>query len=311
MTITGNEKQAILYVVTNKLNKLQYFGIIHKEGKTIQQRFDDHARGVGGRYLFKAIQEFGVENFTIEEIERGELEYIRQREVEETANTLFVHGKGYNGNCGKCIILNDEMWSKKIANTNQETRVPKWKETYNENRHKHDYSRDANFLEKQEQNNYSKIRGKTKHECERLQKLADSNKQKWQQPTETMILGKIKSIKTNRLKTEEEKRKIIEKQIVTRKLKREQGLYTTSPCIWITPIGTFKNAEEGAVKFGIGVTTFKTWCTNNKQILKRHHKHNENILTEWDNLFTHDIGFKVIRQTKTPKINKNWNTFLN
>jgi len=310
MTITGNEKQAILYVVTNKLNKLQYFGIIHKEGKTIQQRFEDHARGAGGRYLFKAIQEFGVENFTIEEIERGELEYIRQREIEETANTLFVQGKGYNGNCGKCIILNDEMWVRKIANTDQEIRVPKWKETYNKNRHEHDYSRDAIFLEKQEQNNYSKIRGKTKHECERLQKLADSNKQKWQQPTETMIQGKIKSIKTNRLKTEEEKRKIIEKQIAARKLKREQGLYTTSPCTWFTPIGTFKNAEEGAIKFGIGVATFKTWCINNKQILKRHHKHNENILPEWDNLFTHDIGFKVIRQTKTPKINKNWNIFL-
>jgi len=310
MTITGNEKQAILYVVTNKLNRLQYFGIIHKEGKTIQQRFEDHARGVGGRYLFKAIQEFGVENFTIEEIERGELEYIRQREIEETANTLFVHDKGYNGNCGKCIILNEEMWVRKIANTNQETRVPKWKETYNKNRYKHDYSRDANFLEKQEQNNYSKIRGKTKHECERLQKLADSNKQKWQQPTESMILGKIKSIETNKKKSAEEKQIIQDKQNAARKLKQEQGLYTTSPCTWFTPIGTFKTAEEGAVKFGIGVATFKTWCVNNKQILKRHHKHNENILSEWDNLYTHDIGFKVIRQTKTSKINKNWNTFL-
>jgi hypothetical protein len=311
MIITSNKKQAILYVVTNKINGLQYFGIIHKEGKTIQQRFEDHQQGRGGKFLYKAMQEFGKQNFIIEEIERGDLEYICQREVEETSNTLYAHGKGYNGNCGKCIILDNEMWERKIANTNQEVRVPRWKETYNKNRHKHDYSRDANFLEKQEQNNYSKIRGKTKHESERLQKLSVSNKQKWQQPTETMILGKIKSIETNKLKSEEEKRKIIEKQIATKKQKWEQGVCVTSPCTWFTPIGSFKNAEEGAMKFGIGVSTFATWCRKNKQILKRYHKHNENILSEWDNLFTHDIGFKVIKQTKTPKINKNWNTFLN
>lgn len=311
MSIAGNEPQAILYVVVNKINNLKYYGIIHKKDKTIQQRFEDHAQGKGGVFLYQAMQEHGVENFYIEEIERGPLDFIRIRETEETANTLFVHGAGYNGNCGKCIVLNDEMKRKRIDNIDQQTRTKKWKETYTANKELHDYSRDEEYLEKQEKNNYSKVRGKTKAVCERLQKLSQSNKQKWETPTDKMINGKIKSIQTNRNKTDDEKRAILNKQKETRRIKREQGLITTSPYTWISPIGTYRDAEAGAAALGIGVATFVNWCKKNKQILKRHHKHNENILQEWDGKFTHDIGFKAIKQLKTKPINKNWNMFLN
>jgi hypothetical protein len=299
MNITGNKK-AILYVVTNKVNGLKYYGVVHKKDKTIQQRLTDHIEGRGGKFLFQAIQEYGVDNFIIEEVERGDLEYILLRETEETANTLYMHGKGYNGNCGKCIILNEEMWERKIANTDQETRVKRWKETYNKNKHLHNYNRDNEFLKKQEKNNYSQIRGKTKNESERLLKLSISNKQRWDNPTEKMIEGKLKSIETNKNKTPEEKQLIIQKQLETKKTKRMNGEYMlSSPYSWHTPIGVFKDATAGATAFGIGYSTFKTWCKKNKQILKRHHKFNDKIPHDWDNKFTKDIGFYFVKDTKS------------
>lgn len=297
MSTTGN-KQAILYVITNLINGLKYYGMVHKKDKTIEQRFNDHKQGMGGRFLYKAMQEFGVDNFIIEKVERGDLDYIRQREVEETANTLYVHGRGYNGNCGKCIILDEEMRKRRITNTDQAIRVKKWKDTYIKNKSNHDYSRNEEFLKKLEENNYSKIRGKTKHESERLQKLSISNKQRWDNPTEKMLIGKQKSIQTNKNKSLEEKQEILKKQLETKKQKRLQGLYKISPCIWNTPLGNFKTAKEGADTFNIGVSTFKTWCIKNKQILKRHHKHNENIKPEWDGKHTHELGFSMIRERK-------------
>jgi predicted GIY-YIG superfamily endonuclease len=299
MNTTGN-KQGILYVVTNKINGLKYFGVVYKPGKTIHQRFEDHATGKGGKFLYEAILEFGVENFEITEVERGDLEYIFKREIEETSKTLYMRGAGYNGNCGKCIILNDEMISKRNQKINQEARMEKWKKTFEQNKGNHNYSKTEETLNKIEIANYSQIRGKTKNESERLLKLSISNKQRWDNPTEKMIEGKLKSIETNKNKTPEEKQLIIQKQLETKKTKRMNGEYMlSSPYSWHTPIGVFKDATAGATAFGIGYSTFKTWCKKNKQILKRHHKFNDKIPHDWDNKFTKDIGFYFIKDTKS------------
>lgn len=293
--MVDKNSQAILYVVTNTKNNLKYYGIIFKKDKTIEQRLNDHITGKGaGKFLHKAIALIGAEAFSIMEIEKGPLEYIAQREMELTSTSLWHKGEGYNGNCGRCIIFDDEMMKQKFINTNQIERVKRWKDTYNRNRHLHNYNRGADFKTKQEINNWSKRRGKTKENSESLRKLSDSIRQRWKTPTEEMLKGIIKGKTTIANQSQEIKTQLNIKRNESRKKRKIEKGFNYS-WMWQTPHGMFNNITDASIFMGISISALRSWCLKNKQILKHHHKDNEKILPEWDLKFSTDIGFKKIK----------------
>lgn len=288
-----SEKPAILYVITNKLNGWKYYGMIHKTGKTIEDRFKDHIKGFrSGRYIHKAIIEHGEENFFITEVERGSFEYIANREKEESKNCLFIKNQGYNANCGKCILFNEEMMQRKIKNTDQEKRVKKWHETYESRRHLHDYTRKEQFFKKQEEVNWSRIRGKTKETCSSLKKQSDSLKKRWKNPTPAM-LDNIERMKIALKGQNQHNCERIRKSVATNRANPRFGVRAPNfTGYWITPYGKFATCQEAAAELGIGICTLQVWCNKNKKILKMYHKNNPKILDEWDGKMTWDVGFK-------------------
>jgi len=101
---------ATLYKITNIVNKMCYYGIVYKKGKTIEERFEEHMEGKGGVHLYnEGVLKFGKENFIICALETGELDYIRDKETQLNANNL--HPKGYNGCSSHAIIISKEKHS--------------------------------------------------------------------------------------------------------------------------------------------------------------------------------------------------------
>lgn len=95
--------KAIGYRVTNKENGMCYYGIIYKQGKTIEKRFQEHISGKGGVILYsEGVRKYGPEAFVIEKIMEGDLNDIR--EWEKNINTTNLWPKGYNGNAGPVIV---------------------------------------------------------------------------------------------------------------------------------------------------------------------------------------------------------------
>lgn len=291
MNIDKN-KSAILYVIENSINNLKYYGIIHKEGKTILERLDDHINGRrAGKFIHKAIKELGAENFSIREVERGTFEYISLREIEEAKKCLYVKGDGYNGNAGKCIILDSTMQEKRLSNIDQKKKTQKWRETYNSRREFHNYKRNEDTLQKQEEKNYSKIRGKNKYTLERLRKQSESLKKRWESPSDSMLNGIEKMRNTMTGQTKETSTRI-QKFVKTIKEKNRTG--KNSPRFkgyWITPLGRYEIAENAAKDIGITLSTLRVWCLKNKKIYKNYYIENPKILNEWNEKMTKDIGF--------------------
>lgn len=287
------EKTAILYVITNNLNNFKYYGIIYKEGKTIEQRLEDHIKGrSSGKFIHKAIEELGKEHFCISEVERGELQYIIKRETEESAKCLWVKREGYNGNTGKCIILDDDMKKKRLSNTNQIEKSKKWRETYDKNKHLYNYTHSDKTKIKQENINYSQIRGQTKYSSERLKKLSNSIKERWKNPTTSMLNGIEKMRNTMKGQTKENCNRI-KKFVDTIKNKDITGENAPNfKYYWMTPLGRYSTAENAARDLDLGLSTLLTWCSCNKKIYKNHYKNNDKIIEEWNGKYTKDIGFR-------------------
>ena len=96
-----------VYKITNKVNQKVYIG---KTGKTIEERFNDHIYASKdekeqGRPIYRAFNKYGIENFTIEEIECVETDEIAsEREIYwiEHYNSYigFKDCKGYNATLG-------------------------------------------------------------------------------------------------------------------------------------------------------------------------------------------------------------------
>ena len=288
-------KPAILYVIKNTLNSMKYYGMIHKKGKTITERLQDHIAGKrSGKHIHAAIQQLGKEHFFIEEIERGAFAYIAQREIDEAKKSLYVDGNGYNGNCGKCILFNAEMLKRKFANTDQTKRVAKWKQTYNNRRHLHNYSRSEEYIKKQEETNYSKVRGKNKDNTLRLAKQSESLKKRFRNPSEAMIKGMEKRIITQRSQTKINSERVRKRSDTLKSRGTFAGKNNPSfKGYWVTPFGKYELAIAAAESLNISLSTLKTWCNKNKVILKRFHKNNSNILEEWNNKLSRDVGFYI------------------
>lgn len=70
-----------IYKITNQINGKVYIG---KTSKTIEERFKEHKRKAlehPNRYLYDAINHYGFNNFTIEQIEECSNEYLDDREI--------------------------------------------------------------------------------------------------------------------------------------------------------------------------------------------------------------------------------------
>lgn len=111
---------AYLYQITNVKNNMAYVGITYssKRDKTIHERFAEHMRGKGSSRIKIALDEgYDVSDFKIELLEKSkDIEYLRDREIEEIKNRNTLHPNGYNGNLGKVIIITEEI-KEKISNT--------------------------------------------------------------------------------------------------------------------------------------------------------------------------------------------------
>jgi len=82
----------IIYAITNKINGKQYVG---QTTQRIERRWKSHCTNNGCLALNGAIQKYGKENFTVEEIYRAfSIEELNQKEIEfiNKFNTLAPYG---------------------------------------------------------------------------------------------------------------------------------------------------------------------------------------------------------------------------
>lgn len=95
--------KATLYKITHTPSKLIYYGSIWAQGKTIQDRLDEHLTGRGSKFIFKLINDgASPHEFFIEQIAVGDIDTICSEESKLAANNLWPIG--LNGNAGKNII---------------------------------------------------------------------------------------------------------------------------------------------------------------------------------------------------------------
>lgn len=90
-----------LYVITNKVNGKQYIG---KTYKTIEERFaihiqDSKRKQHQGRKLYRAMNEFGVDNFYVQAIGQYEEKELERKEV-EYIYYYDTYRNGYNETLG-------------------------------------------------------------------------------------------------------------------------------------------------------------------------------------------------------------------
>ena len=71
-----------IYKITNQINQKVYIGLT---SRSIEQRWQEHLRSVETlkekRPLYRAIAKYGKDNFTIEQIEEVENDFLGEREM--------------------------------------------------------------------------------------------------------------------------------------------------------------------------------------------------------------------------------------
>lgn len=92
---------AYIYVITNMVNKKQYVG---KTNRTIKERFQEHCKDcrhgrVEKRPLYDAMNKYGVENFSVAELEECSSSEACERE-RHWIETLDTFRNGYNATAG-------------------------------------------------------------------------------------------------------------------------------------------------------------------------------------------------------------------
>lgn len=101
-------REATLYKIINIINNKSYFGIVFGKKQTPEKRFEQHMSGKGGKLLYKyGVKKYGRENFKLEILEKGEINYIRNLEVQNNQNNLYPIG--YNGNVSHAMILTPQQ----------------------------------------------------------------------------------------------------------------------------------------------------------------------------------------------------------
>lgn len=98
-----------IYKITNKLNNKSYIGLTTK---SIEERWQEHLNNIsrlkGKRPLYTAMSKYGVETFTIEQIEEVDNDFLGEREI-YWINYYNTYNKGYNATLG-----GDGKWTRII-----------------------------------------------------------------------------------------------------------------------------------------------------------------------------------------------------
>ena len=90
-------RQGYIYLITNKINNLQYVG---QTSRDIDTRFNEHCfDSRSTSQIHRAIVEYGWQNFKIEEIEKVPLECLDERE-QYWIKYYNTYENGYNSNRG-------------------------------------------------------------------------------------------------------------------------------------------------------------------------------------------------------------------
>lgn len=88
-----------IYKITNKINQKSYIG---KTVNSIEERWNEHKRDCKRfpeRPLYRAINKYGIENFTIEQIEEVDINILSEREI-YWIGFFRTYTNGYNATLG-------------------------------------------------------------------------------------------------------------------------------------------------------------------------------------------------------------------
>lgn len=91
-----------IYKITNKINGKAYVG---KTTRTVQERWEEHLHDstkkqyYTNRPLYKAIRKYGSDGFTVETLEKVDLEHLSEREI-YWIEYFHTYTEGYNATVG-------------------------------------------------------------------------------------------------------------------------------------------------------------------------------------------------------------------
>lgn len=85
--------EGYIYKITNKVNNKSYIG---QTRNTVEFRWRQHIKAKDNKYFHKAIQKYGVENFTVETLEKCKLEDLDSREIYYISKYNTFGKDGYN-----------------------------------------------------------------------------------------------------------------------------------------------------------------------------------------------------------------------
>lgn len=110
-----------IYVITNKINGKKYVG---QTTKTIIRRWREHNwKSSGCVTLFRAIQKYGTDNFTIELLQECDsMEELNQAEQEWISKLNTMSPNGYNlrpGGDGRGVVSEESRQRMKVAQSNR------------------------------------------------------------------------------------------------------------------------------------------------------------------------------------------------
>lgn len=298
--------KAQLYCITCLTNKWKYWGIVFQKNKTYKDRFNEHMDGKGGKHLYKGVLKYGKESFNIKLIEEGELEYIRQREIKESAHTQYKQNCGWNGNVGKAIYndsktielikekksLKQKETSEKVSNTQQRFDSKK-KQMIQEKRNATIAKKTSEEILQWRSSIAAGRRGKTKAECKILQKHSEAMIERWKHPTEKMLKGKKKQALTQTGRTKETH------EHIRRQSEKMKGRFvgeknSSFKGWWITPFGKFSSIITAGKSVGYkNPGNVKKLCIRNVKINKKI-LNNTNLNKKFLKCWSLDIGFGFI-----------------
>jgi len=276
------------------------------KGKTYLDRFEKHLKGKGGKFLYKAILQYGSENFIVELIDEGDFDYIYKREIKESANTLYKDGTGYNGNTGRAIFNDKEtiklIIQKRKERYNKEVFQQKLKKAYEFKDRcaiTEKYKATVSLKSKEDIGIWRKsicnsIRGCNKTNNERIKRQSESLINAWKDPSEKMLQGKIKEArtKTGQTKLNHEGRRMQAEKMMGRFVGAKNSSFKG---YWLTPKGKFESAKDAGINMGFikHVRNIARICLYNRIITKCYAKNSPELLPYVGNS-SYEVGFGFV-----------------